>query len=150
MKEEMNHIHKSMSRGSIAITIFIFFVTAYASIPITTEMYITVINILYRILLMRKLISLFLSSFSSTISSAVSDFERLLEIFTIPSVKTITFKTIDFTSMVLVINMVTNTIIESINSAIPIKKISFMIYLHCKSSSCSKFSFKQHKSSTVV
>lgn len=117
MKEEMNHIHKSMSRGSIAITIFIFFVTAYASIPITTEMYITVINILYRILLMRKLISLFLSSFSSTISSAVSDFERLLEIFTIPSVKTITFKTIDFTSMVLVINMVTNTIIESINSA---------------------------------
>jgi len=122
MKEEMNHIHKSMSRGSIAITIFIFFVTAYASIPITTEMYITVINILYRILLMRKLISLFLSSFSSTISSAVSDFERLLEIFTIPSVKTITFKTIDFTSMVLVINMVTNTIIESINSAIPTKK----------------------------
>ena len=83
MKEEMNHIHKSMSRGSIAITIFIFFVTAYASIPITTEMYITVINILYRILLMRKLISLFLSSFSSTISSAVSDFERLLEIFEI-------------------------------------------------------------------
>lgn len=146
----MNHIHKSMSRGSIAITIFIFFVTAYASIPITTEMYITVINILYRILLMRKLISLFLSSFSSTISSAVSDFERLLEIFTIPSVKTITFKTIDFTSIGFDYKHDYKYNNREYKFCYPNKKISFMIYLHCKSSSCSKFSFKQHKSSTVV
>lgn len=71
---------------------------------------------------MRKLISLFLSSFSSTMSSAVSDFERLLEILTIPKEKTITFKIIDFISMVFVINIVTNTMIDNKNSAIPIKK----------------------------